>query len=268
MNFRDTIEQLNKLYEATEINEEVDTLDGSRYFTGFGSADDRSDFWKYAKEGQISLGDFNDGFINDNEKLEKMLEEAGVNFDELFTKITGARWYDPTHTETYYTLNGKQSYGAIKKLAEKFPDEWYVKALKKLWAMLYVDNVKPKELQAADYMTFKKTVLQILATSPKSDDLLKLGAEEQIKRYNNDKSVNPQIGYFVYFSDNKDSIKFEHTWRTDSYDDYADLNWHTSEEHIQIRTIKVEDGANKTAEEFAEIVLAKNAAKDYEERHR
>jgi hypothetical protein len=99
--------------ELDKLNEATDLIAGKR-------------FWAAAKANQIDAVAFHAAYDDE-------LKELGLT--DIFT-ADGA-------------LANKGVYGRIKAAKEANPDSWAVKALSRLWALRYVDNVKfPSELAA------------------------------------------------------------------------------------------------------------------------
>ncbi len=95
-----------ELYEElNNINEDIDPIASRK-------------FWAAAKNGKIDEEAFHTAFDAD-------LAELGLT--DVFTEDG--------------RLTGKDVYGKIKATKEANPDSWAVKALSKLWALRYVDNV-------------------------------------------------------------------------------------------------------------------------------
>ena len=109
--FMELYEELDNLYEATDSAEVTAS----------------KKFWDAAKNKQIDESSFHTAY-------DAELKELGLT--DIFN--------------TDGTFTGKGVYGRIKAAKEANPDSWAVKALSKLWALRYVDNVRFESEVAAD----------------------------------------------------------------------------------------------------------------------
>lgn len=83
------------------------------------------DFWANAKKGLLDIDSFMLAFKAD---LDKKFNELELSWDDMFGSND--------------KLKGKWSYGKIKQLLDKYPNDWNVKALLKFWVLQFNDNAK------------------------------------------------------------------------------------------------------------------------------
>ena len=111
--FMELLEELDSLYEATDINAS-------------------KKFWADAKEGKLNDRAFKKAF-----KDELVTLNLWSLIDEEY--YSDSRFYTPTHTGS---LKEKSSYGSIKKAADENPDSWAVKAMLKMWVLQFKNGIK------------------------------------------------------------------------------------------------------------------------------
>jgi len=254
---------MKKEYSLLEAFDDLNKLDEvsytprqSSYYSRQARAryDNQQEFWKAAREGKLDLFRFNEGYSN---LLWNMIEKTpGVEFEDIFMPLGNvykSLGIKDNSFDDINTLKDKSCYGAIKKLDEAFPDNWAVKALKKVWWMLFKDNIEPAELIYAKKQHWKDSLKQAILDLPGVDDILK-------------KCVQGERTYD--FTIDSTEVYLTHKWYNDVYDEYADLNWHTTEDYWVQAIIKYRNDPQEilSPEDAATEINRKWKAKDYEER--
>lgn len=139
----------------------------------------------------------------------KQIDEVSFHaaYDE---ELTGLGLMDLFNTEGALTNRG--TYGKIKTAKEANPNSWAVKALVKLWALRYVDNILFTSEQAAKDLQAKKDV-ELKAEQEKRNQEFRRGAIKEYRELLPDalSAIKPELikEYLVAYNITEADIDFD-----------------------------------------------------------